>query len=522
MSVSCINAADVNGTLETNQSIDANDAIPLNEPMELVGFANKPLNEPMELVGFANKPLNEPMELVCLGTVASCAAPLLDTSHMLLKSTPYSYSETSASNTTESFSIGNAAVIINNSAESFSDPHFIMHESKLTINGQCLNHTCEHSAEENSLSDNRIASINNDFGDLNSSHDFYENYENTAIFNCIEISRNIMTMPRNMDEEEEQNFRNSLTVNCNQALDKEYKDALINLREYNITGGLIEESDSDWKISDFSLNIEYTYDYMGSWCPDSLNSNTYGLEINNSYYDDISILEDNLEDNILTDNTLFIEEPDVRVENMLNLAALTYNTDIIGNGSVKDHCNKITITETLICNNIIFTNDFNQNGESIFNQGLLLLINYTIEDVIEESIPLDTTIEFFDYDLILSKNLLTNFCEACEKAEPHIEANGENESLETGNSYFSSVDYIAVSSASAQIRNLLHIEGNGNTTAANEAKFWGKTNAEALKGLWDIGENRFCLDILYNNLLTGMISYMGIFNQGEKTRIGVN
>ena len=331
-----------------------------------------------------------------------------------------------------------------------------------------------------------------------------------------------MTMPRNMDEEEEQNFRNSLTVNCNQALDKEYKDALINLREYNITGGLIEESDSDWEISDFSLNIEYTYDYMGSWCPDSLNSNTYGLEINNSYYDDISILEDNLEDNILTDNTLFIEEPDVRVENILNLAALTYNTDIIGNGSVKDHCNKITITETLICNNIIFTNDFNQNGESIFNQGLLLLINYTIEDIIEESIPLDTTIEFFDYDLILSKNLLTNFCKAYEKAEPHIEANGENESLETGNSYFSSVDYIAVSSASAQIRNLLHIEGNGNTTAANEAKFWGKTNAEALKELWDIGENRFCLDILYNNLLTGMISYMGIFNQGEKTRIGVN
>ena len=502
MSDSCINAADVNGTLETNQSIDANDAIPIDEPMELVGLGNTPSNEPMELVG--------------LGNVVSCAAPLLATSSMLIKSTPHTYSGTSASNTTESFSISKCMVTINSSSESFSDPHFITYEPKLTINGQCLNHECEYSAEANSLSKIKMGSIDDDFDELNISHDFYENYGNTAILNCIEISRNIMTMPRNMNEEEEQNFKKSLTVNCNQALDEACKNALINLREYNITGGLIgESSDNDLEISDFSLNIEFTYDYMGSWCPDSLNSNTYGLEINNSYYDDISILEDNLEDNILTDNALFIEEPDVSVENMLNLAALTYNTDIISNELTKDHCNKITITETLICNNTIFTNEFNQNGESIFNQGLLLLINYTIEDLIEESIPHDTTIEFFDYDLILSKNLLTNFCEACEKAEPHIEANGDNESLEPENSYFSSVDYIAVSSASAQIRNLLHIKGNGNTTAANDAEIWGKTNAEAFEGLWDIGENRFCLDMPYNNLLTEMINYMGIFNQGE-------
>ena len=533
MSTSCINAADVDDMLETNQSSATDDAIPLDEPMEIVSQVNDSLDEPSEELcyGFYSPeepseqlcfgfvPRDKPIELVGLENVVSYAAPLLDTSHMLLESTPYSFSETSLSNRTESFSICESVVIINSTSESFSNPHFITYESKLTVNGQCLDHGCDNYAEETSLSDNRKAAIYNDFGDLNSSNDFYGSYANTAILNCIQFSRNIMTMPRNMDEEEEQNFRNSLTVNCNQALDKACKDALIDLREYSVTGGTIEESsDTDLEISDFTLNIEYTYDNMGSWCPDSLNSDNYSLEINDSYYDDISISEDNLEYYILADNSLIDEEPYVSVENMLNLGALTYNTDIIGSGSAKDHCNKITITETLICNNSIFTEDFNQNGESIFNQGLLLLINYMNEDLIEESTPLDTSIEFFDYDLVLSENLLTNFCKAFEKAEPHIEANGDNESLENENSYFSSVDYTAVSSASAQIRSLLHLKRDGNTTAANDAEFWGKTNAEAFKELWDIGENRFCLDILYTNLLTEMINYMGIYNQGENTQ----
>ncbi len=538
MGASCINAADVNATLEVNQSSGATNDIPLDkpmelcglestpktEPLELYGLESTPKTEPLELYGLGNTPKTEPLELYGLGNIIICKATLLDTSHTISENTPYLNSEVCVANITKS--ICESSVTRNTSTESFNNPHFKAYESKLTYDGQCLN--CGHGnyAEENNLSKNRTATIETDFSDLNNSYNsFYENYENTAIFNCIHISRIIMTMPRNIDEEE-QNLRNSLTINCNQDLDETYKDALIDLREYRITADFIgETSDTDLEQYDFTLNIEYSYDHMSSWCPDSLNSNTYGLEINNTYYDDISILEDTIEDCILVNSSPVIEEPEVSVENMLNLTALTYNTDIIGNSPQNGHCNKITITETLICNNCIFTNDFNQNGESIFNQRLLLLINYIFEDLIEELTPPAETVEFFDFDLNLSKNLLTNFSEAFENAEPHKEAMWDNESLETEDSYLFSDGNIAVSLASAHISNLSHLKGNGNTTAANDATYWGKTNAEAFKELWDIGENRFCLDILYINPLKIMISYMGIFNQKERNTtngIGVN
>ena len=207
--------------------------------------------------------------------------------------------------------------------------------------------TCHHRhySLENSVFDNHVTDIDTNFSDdFFCYEDFYVNNQDVIFSNYTQLNtRCFMTIPRNLDEKEEEYLLLDLTFNCNSVLDDEICE---NDFSFALNGGDAITSYVDCEslaVPDTDLNSEksLTMNYMNSLDSDCVSFDSYALEINNSGVENRIILEDSLEYSIFADSILIIEESAGTVENLCDLSVLTFNN------SVSDDDAEITITGTV-------------------------------------------------------------------------------------------------------------------------------------------------------------------------------
>lgn len=273
---------------------------------------------------------------------------------------------------------------------------------------------------ENAISDTHVTGIDCNFsGDFNYSYDLIAGNQVLNILNYTQINSNIVTVPRNLDEEEDLRY---LNLNYNQALEEpihRYYNTSTNSDGSSNGGSIIDpELFDDLESYNPSLTIDkyLSFNYTNTAVDlSSSNFDNTALEINDSFSDKL-IVDDNLEYSICTNPHLIIEA---------NVVVGLFNNNVINH-----HTNKITITDTIIFNNSFSSDIFVKNFETIFNQELLTedyITDDDYEDLIEEFTLLTINVGLSDQEsdtfiknTVFNKKCTTDKVETVEFIEDSI------------------------------------------------------------------------------------------------------
>ena len=393
MSISCIHAADVDNLADTNQSADID--VPVLDDCE---------DQDYQLEDTINE-----MPMLCgLGTTC--------TSSKLVDDSSYSNSEnTCTSNESTGCDVNENNLNQDNAGGSFNPAlnlncnltknavSFDCNHRNITQNAICID-DCKYgngTVENAIFDDDYTTNI-----DSNLSGNIYYSYSLVASNQAFDIlsyttnvNLNIVTVPRNLDEEDE--ILRSLNVNHYQALDESihrndtsvcyYGNAYINHESF--------EEDMEGYNPSFTIDKYLSFNYTNAADLKSAKSGNASLEINVSFSDKL-IVDDNLEYSICVNPHLIIEEPNIAVENLGKYLASRFNNNI-------NNYTKTAINQTIIFNNSFYSEIFDKHFETIFNQELLTKDNITDDDYedIEEFTHLTSNIGF-DQNLNLSNSFI--------------------------------------------------------------------------------------------------------------------